>query len=351
VRLFSRPQPPHGPATPPPPPVTFDPAAGDPQGHQMMRWVAAGDWRSAHQFLEGVTGWDDRSYFLRLISRWDPFPEEWISATGGSQLAFLARGMQRVQAAWRARGSGKGETVTEQGWKEFFAVLNLAEDDLARAAELVPEDPVPWTSRITVARGLEMSKEEVLRRLGEVNARAPGFRPAYVTAVVSVAQKWRGSHALMFDVAREANRTLPAGNPGRVAIAWAHALRFQYYLGWEKARDTALGYYKDPAVGAEILGAAEACVLSPGFPETLDSPWPRADFALSLALAGDGDIAYRHRSAALFPPLGDSPPVDTLWRERYGGKEGEQFARIRQLSFRAAAAGPTQPAPASPSQG
>ena len=319
----------------PPPAVEFSNALRNTEAMHVVERYLSGDWRYVATLLEGVTGWEDRSFYLRLLAEQQTFPDQWITATSGSSTSLLVRGMHKIQAAWRARGSAQSHTVTDPGWRDFFALLNQAEDDLQSSASLVPEDPQPWQSLITVANGLELPKEEVLRRFEEVKRRAPGFRPAYVSVITAVAQKWNGSHALMFDIARDATRELPEGSPGRVAIPHAHFLRYQYHGLWEKDEAKAQAYFKDTKIGDEILQAAEASVLSATFSPNLDSAWPRVDFAFGLAFAGDGDTEYRRNAAPLFRAVGDVIPSHSLWTERYGtaAKAAQQYARVRQLAY------------------
>lgn len=317
-----------------PPPVDASNMLGVPDAVRLVQRYRSGDWQSVAAFLEKVTAWEDRSFHLRLLAEQESYLQDWLDAEPDAPAPLLVRGMHRIQAAWRARGSARAETVTDPGWREFYAQLNQAEDDLQKVAAIAPDDPQPWQSLVTVANGLQLPKEEVLRRFDEVKARALGFRPAYVSVITAVAQKWGGSHALMFDVARDAMKTLPAGSPGRVAIVHAHFLRFQYHAGWEKDEVKARAYFKDPSVGAEILEAAEASVLSQAFFPNLDSAWPRVDFAFGLAFAGDGDRMYRRRAATLFRAVGDVIPSHSLWTERYGRAEAaRQYARVRQLAY------------------
>jgi hypothetical protein len=330
MRLFSK-KPAQPPAAAPagPPPVAFDDTAGNADAARLRDQMLAGDWRAVQAFLEPLTDWDDRTFYIRVIARLGMFPEDWVTATSGSQVSMIARGIHRMDLAWKARGSGRSQTVGEAAWPQFYAHLNEAEADLTRACDLLPSDPLPWAMLITTAQGLELPKEVVLRRFDEVNARHLGFRLAHVNVMNAVSQKWSGSHVLMFDIARKADTTLPPGSPGRVCIPFAHALRRQYYAQWEKDADAAAGYYKNPTVALEIRTAADNSVLSPAFVPTLDSPWPRADFALSLGSTSGTFDEDRSRAVQLFAALGEHPPTRTLWSETFGAKAGATYAGTR----------------------
>ncbi len=318
------------------PPPSAAMAMGNARARRLMRNYTDGDWPRVETFMAGIADWHDRSFFLRLMAAHTAFAG-WLSdGSNVSPLARLLLGMHLERAAWRARGSGTAEMISEARWQEYFRLLNEAEDALATACELLPADPQPWASRIAVGYGLELSKETTLLQLGEAAARAPGFRPAYASAVVGLSQQWGGSHLLMFETAREAQRTLPPGSPGRVAIPRAHFLRRRFHAVLEKDEQKANAYYADPAVADEVVEAARASVLSPAFVANLDSPWPLADFALVLCLCHEAGRPVAADAAAVLKLLGSRLPPATLWSDHFGAKAEAEFNRLRQQLLRAA---------------
>jgi len=313
--------------------VTRSNDMGDPDAVRLVAAFTRHDWHAVEKYLASISAWEDRAFFLRLLAESHIAADDWVRASGPTPLPLLVRGMQRVRAAWAARGTGRSQSVADSSWGTFFALLNQAEDDLSAVCSLAPDDPQPWASRITTAYGLELPKAELLRMLAEVDARAPGYRPAYVSAVNGVALKWGGSHALMFDVARRAHANLPDGSPGRVAIAYAHFLREQHYRLWEKDTKMADAYYLDPAVADEVLEAAQRSVLSTAFAPNRDSAWPRVDFAFSLSRSADGRTNSQTAGAELFRSMGAVIPAQSLWAERFGGEAGAQYERSRDLAL------------------
>lgn len=313
--------------------VTRSNDMGDPDAARLIASYKRHDWHAVEKYLAGVSAWEDRAFFLRLLAESHIAADDWVRASGPAPLPLLVRGMQRVRAAWAARGSGRSHSVTDASWNTFFALLNQAEDDLSAVCSLAPADPQPWASRITTAYGLELPKSDLLHMLAEVDARAPGYRPAYVSAVNGIALKWGGSHALMFDMARRAHATLPEGSPGRVAIAYAHFLREQHYRFWEKDTNAADAYYGDPAVADEILEAAERSVLSAAFAPNRNSAWLRVDFAFSLSRGADARQDLRAAAAELFRSMGAVIPAQSLWAERFGGEAGTEYERGRDLAL------------------
>src|SRR5690606_9898351 len=66
-------------------------------------------------------------------------------------LINMMRGELEIVLAWKARGGGWANTVTEQGWEEFFRQLENARGHLAAAHAAHPEFPEAATKMITVA--------------------------------------------------------------------------------------------------------------------------------------------------------------------------------------------------------
>ena len=258
------------------------PTLGDEDAARLRAQLARGDVEAAHQFLEPVRDWDDRQFFVEAITDQvpgrPPWVDAWVRAHPDSATAHLVRGAQGIHWAWEARGSGMAETVKEDSWKVFWQRLQDAEQDLLRAAELEPADPVPWAYLVISARGLELGLPERTERLKQAHVRHPWHHFAFSQAVGSVAKKWGGSHELMFDVARQALNGAPEGNGVHAVITEAHVERWLYMVGWDKDQANALTYFQTPTVAEEIRLAAQRSVLSPKYQRTRQSPYEHNSF-------------------------------------------------------------------------
>src|SRR5262249_4129202 len=87
---------------------------------------------------------EEQESFLNLLSK-EADPDPWIKD--------MIAGRIEIKLAWDSRGGGWANTVTEQGWKGFFAHLTLARDCLVRAWKLDPSLPEAPSDMITVCMG------------------------------------------------------------------------------------------------------------------------------------------------------------------------------------------------------
>jgi hypothetical protein len=68
-------------------------------------------------------------------------------------LALVLEGEFQIKQAWKARGSGYANTVTQEGWKSFHEHLVQARECFTRAWELRPDLPLAPDQMMTVALG------------------------------------------------------------------------------------------------------------------------------------------------------------------------------------------------------
>jgi len=74
-------------------------------------------------------------------------------------LALVLEGENEIGEAWKARGGGYANTVSESGWRGFSKHLALARKDFTRAWELKPNLPLAPCRMIYVSLGDSDSKE------------------------------------------------------------------------------------------------------------------------------------------------------------------------------------------------
>ena len=68
-------------------------------------------------------------------------------------LALVLNGENEIAAAWRARGDGYANSVTQTGWRDFNSHLASARKDLTEAWNLQPDFPLAPCAMIQVALG------------------------------------------------------------------------------------------------------------------------------------------------------------------------------------------------------
>lgn len=280
---------------------------GDPLARRLRTELAAGDWQGAQTALEGTRGaWDEREFLVdsfgehALFAGRERVLDAWLAARPASSgapeaaLPLLVRGRWQIAAAWHFRGSGAASTVTEEGWKRFFACLGRAQQDFEAAARLDPEDPTPWALQVITGRGLQLEKDEVRRRADEALKRDRLCWSANRMLLVALCAKWSGSHQLMFEHARRCSKDAPDGHVLHALIAQAHIERWLWAASFatEKKDDpewhgNSGKYFLDPAMKEELLAAYARSLGSPRWRESKLAPHARNDFAWCFVQMGD----------------------------------------------------------------
>jgi hypothetical protein len=193
-RLFSR-----GPKLPEP---VYDPFEGYEEARAVMDGLRTGDWRSAAALLARTRQGDDRAFVAGHIAEatqgWPAWIDEWHAAESSRAEPWLIRGAARIGSAWAARGSGRASEVAEDAWPVFEERLAQAEADLAEAARRDEQDATPWAYLLITGRGLGAEVDELAKRFEEARTRDPRGWLAPTQAVESLAEKWCGSHDVMF---------------------------------------------------------------------------------------------------------------------------------------------------------
>lgn len=165
--------------------------ATSPECKGIGRRVVLGVWREI---------WQDMNYELKgpIIEKLlaDDKAERW--------LAHMVAGDYYIEAAWKSRGGGWANTVTEEGWAGFFKHLEMARDALEAAYEAEGNYPEAPTKMITVAMGAG-DRLGINARLWFENAITAqlDFKPAFDAYMTAILPRWGGSHQAMFQVAVE----------------------------------------------------------------------------------------------------------------------------------------------------
>lgn len=276
----------------------IDPSWGDEEARKLRDQLGRGKWQEAHSALEATSGsWDDRQFLVEVLT--DDVPgrpkwiDEWTQAHPSSSVAWTVRGAHGIKWGWEARGGGKAESVQDQSWQLFWQRLEQAEQDLRKAAELDPADPVPWTYLVISARGLERGVPEIGERLKQAHARRPWHHFAFSQALQGFAKKWGGTHELMFDLARQVQSGAPDGASAHTVVAEAHVERWLYMASWDKDEASALSYFRTQPVPDEIRQAAERCIWSDHYERPRLAPFDQNFFTYCFFRMHDWEHARR----------------------------------------------------------
>lgn len=182
--------------------------------------------------------------------------DQWIAAGGANDPAAHAiKGAHAVAWAWAARGTGRAETVTPDGWVLYFDRLRAADRDLHAAIRLTPGDVYPWIPMINGGKGLQIPKAELRLRFENQFRRDASSLAGHKGYLQAIAGKWSGSDQQMWDFAIDAHRSVAAGSPLHCLVADAFVERF---LLSGEAGFAAEGI-------AAVVAAAKASIFHPAF--------------------------------------------------------------------------------------
>ena len=238
------------------PKIRFDSLRFHPEINRAFRAMRRGKTDAIAELLEKhrKPPWEERSFVLSQLADETPLDvlDVWCRFDPTCPEAWLLRGVRRIRWAWEARGGDRASEVEEEAWEVFFQRLHSAESDLLWAAELVPEDPTPYSSLISVAMGLSQGKEAVVSHFKAATARAPEFLAAYSRATHALTEKWSGTHDDMFAVARQAAKLAKPTNDLAVVLIDAHVERWLYFDSFDEDEEGAKAYLHDREVVSEV---------------------------------------------------------------------------------------------------
>ncbi|MFE7750806.1 hypothetical protein [Streptomyces sp. NPDC057428] len=215
--------------------------APDPSLREALAAAATGDHRPASALLAATrehAQWerrDDCVWRLARASLHHPgWLDSWLEESPEDPDAVLVKADQYVDQAWQIRTGARAKHVEADQFRAFHAVLRDAVPVISAAAELNPDDPVPWRIALTQARGIQAPREVFDSYLAEATARDPHHEGCHVQALQYLCDKWYGSHEEMFDFAERAAGQAPPGSR-------LHALPLQavveYLIADEEPRD------------------------------------------------------------------------------------------------------------------
>ncbi|MEV3928838.1 MULTISPECIES: hypothetical protein [unclassified Streptomyces] len=138
--------------------------------------------------------------------------DSWLEEDPEGPDAVLVKADQYVYQAWQIRTGARARHVEADQFKAFHAVLRDSVPVISAAAELNPDDPVPWRIALTQARGIQAPREVFDTYLAEAVERDPHHEGCHVQALQYLCGKWYGSHEEMFAFAERAADQAPPGS-------------------------------------------------------------------------------------------------------------------------------------------
>ena len=119
--------------------------------------------------------------------------KDWIQARPESITARVELARNLTFFAWKARGSGYANTVSEDAGKLFCERLQQAANVLHDAASLNEKCPVYWTTLMKIALGLQASKTQFDNIFKQAVRAYPSYTPIYIQRAVYLLPRWYGN--------------------------------------------------------------------------------------------------------------------------------------------------------------
>ncbi|MBO3739864.1 hypothetical protein [Actinoplanes flavus] len=252
---------------------------GDPDAERLTEALLKRDWGTARGIL-ATPDPEHRSYYLSLTGGM-PGLEEWITGPvrdePDSTLPLLVRGARYISWAWEARGTGWGDTVSEEAAKLWFDRLRRAEDCLDEVVEREPGNADAWRYLITLGRARDLPQEERRRRFDGLIAADPTHYFGHVQMLEGLMPKWGGSTEAMFTFARERAAACP-GTHIPTLVVLAHLENRRGNGGND--------YLERDDVAEDIWQASQLSVFHDDYQETLLTPIVWNNFAFALTFTG-----------------------------------------------------------------
>lgn len=141
---------------------------------------------------------------LNIIRRWQ-------AAFPSSMTARIAEAKALTDIAWDARGSGYANTVTEDGWKSFHALLDAAHKVLIEAATLPGTNPEYYLCLMQIALGQGMERNEFEKIFQDGVRQWPSYIPFYEMKAYYLMPRWHGRKGEMEKFFHEVYEKHPEG--------------------------------------------------------------------------------------------------------------------------------------------
>ena len=123
--------------------------------------------------------------------------QRWKSQRPGSITARVALAGAQLQYAWKARGGGYANSVSDDGWKIFRERAELAANTLMDASSLPAKCPEWFLLMQLVARALGQDREVQTAIFEKAVAFEPDYQYFYRTQAETLMPKWEGEEGEM----------------------------------------------------------------------------------------------------------------------------------------------------------
>jgi hypothetical protein len=225
----------------------------------------------------------------------------------------------RITIAWRHRGTGRGDTVTNEGAFAFYRWLEAAKLALRRAVQADPQDGVLFAQLFRVYKGLN-ERRDLERALPLFLAAARKPVHGLSSYCDAISAKWHGTEAEALAFGRSHADAIPPASHAIVADMHLISAAGRSMSDDPLVSATADEYFQQPEVSDEIVLAHERFIDAPPDTDEFAAKYAHSVFSFAFMKLNDTERLRAHLAA-----LGDyrGYPWPSL--------RGEENALIDQL--------------------
>ncbi|MFE6061361.1 hypothetical protein [Streptomyces sp. NPDC056431] len=223
----------------------YHPAGHDHALRNAVQDLRTGRWVAMARLLDETTGWDGwtrRTQVLAAVAAGTDVVHMWRTEQPGSLAATVMHSRVTVERAVRAHRAGHART--RELWQEAWTACR-------EAADLAPDDPVPWVGLIALAAldGRQCMEEHRLAPpapmlppgpwglLAEAEKRDPHNREAHHRMLQFVYARRPGPLSEAVNYAHWAASSAPVGSALHVLPLYVRVERYRRERGHERALD------------------------------------------------------------------------------------------------------------------
>ncbi|HXF09237.1 MAG TPA: hypothetical protein VN625_00530, partial [Desulfuromonadaceae bacterium] len=118
--------------------------------------------------------------------------KDWVKAKPASLTAKIALADVLIGYAWKARGSGTADTVTDENARRFSDRLQQANEILKDAKALDEKCPHYWRSLLTIDMGLGTARDQANADFRDATEFDPEYVCAYAARALFLLPRWYG---------------------------------------------------------------------------------------------------------------------------------------------------------------
>jgi tetratricopeptide (TPR) repeat protein len=171
-------------------------------------------------YFEGLNNLEPEEFKPVWEKRIDTL-KEWQKANPQSAAAPVALANCLTSYAWKARGSGWADSVTEEGWRSFRDRLREASEVLTQTKRKIP---CWYRANQTVALGQGWDRGKYDELVGECRKQYPTYYPPIFAKAYFILPKWHGEEGELGKYAAQEASAVTGADGGDVLyarIAWS----------------------------------------------------------------------------------------------------------------------------------